>query len=416
MGLKLESTITLNSASFERGMERVKEVTLDSVKNFAIAAIGVAGIEEAFRRTIETASDLVNQSKELNIPIEKLQVLQQAAKDAGVDVGSLTMAMEKLNQARAMALGAGLTGDMSEKSEYLQMFQKLGVAESQLNTMSASDIIFGPIKDKLKNTDPEKIIEPLREIIGRAGGQIIPMFSTNLSELEEEMKKTGAIMDAEVAAKLKVVGDEFDIMSRVITSQLAPALLALAEWVYKIANKTAGKVAGAGAFYGQVSVGMQAAPNDPNNKNRMKDGRLNFWKELRDQIFDPKKNGAAIAAASGAEKPFDLNIKQFEEMLKNAAEKTKVTMPATNFLDMEKTKQTSGSRIPTDSLVKVGNFLGSNVGVKSASNLAMQTANNTKRAADTLDKIRIELPKAFTSKPSLGFSGLGLEDITMPNQ
>ena len=122
--------------TLKKVLTRVGERVADSVKSFVIGAVGVYGIEEAFRKTIETARELVNTSQRLDTSVETLQVLREAAKDAGVEFDKVADALNRLNVARQKALG----GD----AKSLQAFAALGVTATDLRTEKSGDIISEP--------------------------------------------------------------------------------------------------------------------------------------------------------------------------------------------------------------------------------------------------------------------------------
>ena len=171
MGLNLESKITLNSADFEKGMNRVASSVMSSVKTYALGAIGIVGIEQAFYKTIETSKELVNESKRMGVSVEMLQVLRKAAAGAGVEMETLAGAMEKVNEFRAKALGGG-----PEAAGALRAGRQLGISQQDLRTGSAQDIM-KVIGDKLKTTNPQELAAPLKEVLGRGFGPIIPLLT-----------------------------------------------------------------------------------------------------------------------------------------------------------------------------------------------------------------------------------------------
>jgi len=325
--------------------------------------------------------------------------LKEAAKDAGKEFDTVAASIEKINIARAKALG----GD----KKALAAFLGLGVSREDLLSKTGAQLFTGAISDTVKTTSPEQIAAPLKEVLGRGAGEAVAVLKTDFVELGKTMTATGAIMSSETAAKLKVLGDEFDIISQIIVSQLGPALLAFAEWAYKIILRGAGKMAGGFAFWGGVKAGMEAAPDEKNNPNRTSSGRLNFWKELFDQVFGAK-NKSALDAKDAAEKPFDLKIEEFAKRLEKAAEELKSPKP-----DFSKTEQVAktmaehASRQPKDSdnLIKVGNFLGASRGViANAQNVltqhAAETATNTRRTTEAVNMLTNVIQQYHSTNPA----------------
>ncbi len=91
-GLKLLAEIGLDSSGFEAGLKRAEGMAhgvAEGIKSFVVQAIGVLTVEQAISKTVETAKELVETSKRLSIAPEQLQVMRQAAKDAGVELGDV---------------------------------------------------------------------------------------------------------------------------------------------------------------------------------------------------------------------------------------------------------------------------------------------------------------------------------------
>src|SRR6185312_11847101 len=95
--------IGLDGSGFERGLRKIGSDAAASVKNLAVQAFGIYAIEQAIAKTVETATDLVNESKRLSLTVEQLQLLRQAAKNGSVEMDTLATAFERLDVARAKA-------------------------------------------------------------------------------------------------------------------------------------------------------------------------------------------------------------------------------------------------------------------------------------------------------------------------
>ena len=408
MGLNLESTISLNSANFERGMHSVKHSVADTVKGFVVGAIGVATIEQAFERTIKTAEELVNTSKRLGMTVEQVQLLRQAAKEAGTEMGTVSKALEKINLARAKALG----GDKSA----MVSFGALGVSKKDLETKRAADLFMGAISETVKKVSPEQIAAPLREVLGRGAGEGIAVLKTDFDELHHKMEDMGAIMSTEVAYKLHELEESLAFFGSVLIAQLAPAILWTAQALLKL-----------------LSSALQFAA----------------WVDNKTGLGQAAKNAGLIYEQKGAKGVYDYTATAIGSIVKNVAtgagfglskEQIKASLeyagvnqtqlqkdvkdsgsnPFTDFVnrmtktiadmisgkihpntvepDFSATADTANKlhsgRIESDSLVKVGNFLGSNIGaVHSAARMEQHAATQVAllRSIDTsLKKVMVK--------------------------
>jgi hypothetical protein len=227
---------------------------------------------------------------------------------------------------------------------YLRAFQALGISMAQLQTMPASQIISGTLAAKIKSTNPEEIAGPLREVFGRGFGQFIPVLKTDFDELGNKMRKTGALIESDMAAKLTAIGTEFDLVGRIITANLAPALLALAEWAYTLALKTGGKIAGGAAYVGGATTGMTLRDwGLISSALGTSGGTAIFSSETRKALykayqaaFGAENQKAGRAAMTAAEKPYDKSLSDFNEMLKKAAANLKKQPAILPNFDIEK--------------------------------------------------------------------------------
>ena len=226
MGLNLESTISLNSSSFERGMNRVAGSVSSVVKQMVVGAIGVYAIEKAIFSTIETSKELVNESKRMGVTVEQLQVMRKAASGANVEMDALATTMEKLNVFRAKALGGG-----SESATALKQAAQLGITLAMLKSSSAQDILFKAIGNKLKEVNPQAIAGPLREVLGRGYGQLIPLLTKDLDALQKKMESLGMIISGKTAYELKEFDTQLNSIKNILVSALAPALVSMAEFI-----------------------------------------------------------------------------------------------------------------------------------------------------------------------------------------
>lgn len=411
MPLNLTSKITLNSAEFEAGMDRVRGKITDSIKSFALGTIGVGTIAEAYRKTVDRAKELINESKRLDMTVEQVQILGKAAASAGIEFDTLATAISKIDEARAKALGGS--------REDLGAFRALGINRQDLLTKTAANLFTGPLSNAVKSNNIETIAEPLKAVLGRGAHEVVGTLKIDFDALGTKMKNTGAIMDGDVAAKLKLLSSQLSLMSMVITAQLAPAFLALGKFVYEVINKAGGNIAGVGGYWGAVySHFADKDPNmylksegDPYKNIRDKDGRINFWKELIGVL----KSDDPAAAFKAAQKPFELNLKSFNQSLADAADALKRPAPDFQKTATDAVRMRGDSHRESDSLISIGNYLGRSNQAVSGVVFAQQTAANTKHSADALDKIVTALAKPWNNSKFSIPNPLDMGGVSWPN-
>jgi hypothetical protein len=384
MALNLIGKIELDGAGFERGLHRAGEHVADFAKNAAVAAFGFYGVEESIRKTVETATELVNESKRLDLTVEQLQLLRQAAKDGGTEMDSLAGAFEKLNVARQKALSGSKDGQKISAS-----FEKLGVTEQQLRTQTAAALFMGPLAHAVGTHNVADISKELKDILGKSFGAAIPVLKTDFDELSEKMHKLGSVMDADTAVKLKALGDNFELLKNIMAAQLGPVLLTFVEAILAMI----GKIKGAAAFWGTITEHLETltpetAKADVMTKNGS--GKINFWKAIWAEMFEggaakPEvKNIPATEAAKAVEDDWTKTVDEMRKKLEKEAKD--ISHPKPIHVDEdESTPKGKKVHIPEDALVKVGNFLGANG--QTIERVNQQKIALLKRIADTNDKI-----------------------------
>jgi hypothetical protein len=165
------------------------------------------------------------------------------------------------------------------------------------------------------------------------------MLKTDFSELDGKMRMFGLLMSTDTALQLKLMGDEASMAALIVTTQLAPALVKLADWIFWFI----GRVEAIGSFLKAGTQGITmngvirslmnpTVPIDFSTKGALKAAKTTIqnWDAMTDDLH---KKIADLAAE-----------------LKN---------PKHPFFDIEGGVEKSQRMKEGDSLIRVGNFLGS---------------------------------------------------------
>lgn len=384
-GNRIVFETALDGTGFERGLARLGHTGAHGLKHFVLGAFGVYSVHQALHKTVETAEELVTASKRLDTTVEQLQVLRQAAKENQVEFGKLAGAFEKINLARAKALSGGKEG-----TKLLSQFKQLGVTEEMLRSKTAADLFTGPLAEKIRHSNVADIAAPLKAVLGKGFGQLIPVMKTDFEELEQKMKSLGSIMDTETAVALKHVKDEFDLLSNIIVAQLAPQLVNLADWLFKAVGEIKAFAAWLGSLSGSTSVSemvQDAAVAPYHERNLESDPDTVDPEDRKDaKIFFKRVKRYLRGASAAAEEVTAEWQKKMDEMRKHLKEQADLLKhPKPPELDFEakaeKQAKEKHQRAPaSDSLVAVGNFLGS-------SKAMMETL--AQRQVDLLTRIEV---------------------------
>ncbi len=411
MGLNLVGKIELDGAGFERGLHRAGDQVADLAKHAAIAAFGFYGVEESIKKTVETATELVNTSKRLDVTVEQLQLLRQAAKDGGTEMDTLASAFEKLDIARAKAF-AGDKGAIAA-------FNRLGITQDQLQKQTAASLFTGSISNAAKNNSVEDIGPALKEILGKGFGALIPTLKTDFDELSGKMKKLGSIMDTETAVKLKAVGDEFDLLKNIMATQLGPVLLTVIESLIVLIGKLHSTGVGLeellnskdGPVKGLASFGKMVVDSVINKipgalGEKLQDASDGYYQSIFGLSPKDALNnvlGAGQAFSDDDQEQQD-KIEAFRQRLREEADALNNPTPRRGD-EAPTTPEKKLHNIPADALVKVGNFLGSNGNTIERVN--QQKIQLLQRIADSNDKIFMNIQRNGIG----GIPGLGVPTV-----
>src|SRR5579863_1488214 len=93
-----------DSSGLEAALHKA-EHSLEGLKEMVVGAFSVEVIKEMAAHTMELGAQYTNTALALDMTVEQVQVLKQAAKDSGVEFEKLQATLDKLSVAKAKALG-----------------------------------------------------------------------------------------------------------------------------------------------------------------------------------------------------------------------------------------------------------------------------------------------------------------------
>lgn len=386
MGLKLVGEVSLDGSGFEAGLNKLEHAAGHfghTLKGVALEAFGIYTIEQAFAKTLETAKELVIESKRLGVGVEGLQVLRQAAKENNVEMTSLAKAFEKVDVAREKALGKSKEG-----KALLGRFGQLGISESDLRSKTAANLFMGQMHDKASSMNPETLGPILKSIMGKGFGEMIPMLTTDFEELQKKMEKFGAIMTTETALKLKQFSDEMELASQVIIAQLAPAMVSFAEAVLDLVGRIKEMAGFVGTMVGsrggvsnavmdegryrrllgqsELAEGMgMTTPGETRSRGLFRgDAHV---PDAEERAFMDKYEtdlGKAGQVALDAQDDWKSSVEAWRKKIEEEADKLRHP-PTPDFGgnpdEAAESKHRRQSHMGEDSMIRIGGFLGSNV-------------------------------------------------------
>jgi hypothetical protein len=212
---------------------------VSTLKNIAIGAVLAKGVSMAANAFMSasraalsyaaSAANAVDQTNDLaqrlGMSVESLQALQMAAKLSGVD--DATGALQKLTVAIGNAAESGKT----------EAFTNLGLDFQALQSMSPEEQ-FKAIQTAIAGlATPAEQAAAAVAIFGRAGVELLPLMSQNLAEVEERMRRLGAIVGDDQVEAIGGMNDALDMVKGTFNGIIGNVVGNLAPVVESLANE-----------------------------------------------------------------------------------------------------------------------------------------------------------------------------------
>jgi len=228
------------SRAMDRMGKQAKQTSRDvsTLKNFAIGAVlakGVSSVASAFlsagRAALSYAASAANAvdqtndlAQRLGMSVGSLQALQMAAKLSGVD--DATGALQKLTVAIGNAAESGKT----------EAFTKLGLDFQALQSMAPEEQ-FKAIQAAIAALPtPAERAAAAVSLFGKSGVELLPLMSQNLAEVEERMRRLGAIVGDDQVEAIGGMNDALDMVKATFDGIVGNVVGNLARVVESLAN------------------------------------------------------------------------------------------------------------------------------------------------------------------------------------
>lgn len=308
MSVILDIFIKGNSADFESSMKQVRSAaqrTGDAIGNSIGAkirgALSAAAVSAYAAKIINFADNITDLSEQLGKSTQELQEWGYAAEKNGSKLETVTKFFEQLAQAREKAL----SGDENA----LESFSRLGVSESALRKGGFEKLI----AEKVRNSNVQDIIGPLRDVGGKSAGELIPAMKAGIDEMAQAAHDAGVVLNDELLERIKSLKTETENWADVFKGPMARAIGFLAQQLGNIHDFTKIFVGGFGTFIGTLLGGgslADASSELESFANSVADDRIkkeqaiqqqaqlrasqtestNGVAKLRTISFEPKKN------------------------------------------------------------------------------------------------------------------------------
>lgn len=172
-------------------------------------------------RSVDATNDL---AQRLGMGVESLQALQMAARLSGID--DVTVALQKLTVAVGQAAESGKT----------EAFAKLGLDFAALQAMSPEEQFRAVQAAIAALPTPAERAAAAVALFGKSGVELLPLMSQNLAEIEERMKRLGAVVGSDQVEAIGSMNDALDMVKATFDGIIGNVVGNLAPVVESLAN------------------------------------------------------------------------------------------------------------------------------------------------------------------------------------
>lgn len=264
---------TRQATSAMRGLVAI-EVGKLLANGFARASSFISGYISDIRKTIDESAKLAQRT---GVAVEALQSLQIAAGRAGVD--NLEGALQRLT----ISIGDAGQGVKTAQDG----LARLGLSFAELSRLAPEDQFRAVAAEINKLPTQAEKAAAAADLFGRTGVELLPLFASNLQNIEERANKLGMVLSREQTAAIESMNDAFADVSDTIrgivgqvTANLAPVITELSE-----------------SFLGFVQGFKEFGGGGTGIANQITNGLLQFGQTLA-QIFDKAISGLASFAGN----------------------------------------------------------------------------------------------------------------------
>ena len=242
--LNLKAVLSLNGSGFALGLKRAESASKQfakEIKGEFARAFGTAAIIAYGAKVVNMADNIIDLSDRLGISTKALQEWGYAAKKSGSDIEAVTRFLEQLAVAREKALG----GDKGS----LESFSKLGVSQSDLESLSL-DEISRKIAGTVKGGNIQELIGSLKDVGGRSAGELVAAMKSL-----DDLSKSAPIISDESLEKLKLMKTEALGLADIFAGPVADGIGLFADAIRNAFSVFKVGAGGAAAFLGALSGG-----------------------------------------------------------------------------------------------------------------------------------------------------------------
>ncbi len=363
MGLRLKGEVALDGSGFEGGLKRLDKAAMNafsSVRNQLAAAFGVGAISAFAKKTIEFAGYMRDLSDETRVNVEWLQKMNNALAQNGSNAEELAKFITQIGKSREEAA-------KNPTGKEASAFGRLGMSSGDITGLSQQDFV-GKLIKGFAGSASLQAENDLMAVGGKTGRKMISTF-------RQGIESGGPIISEEVIDTLDEVGDQFFLLTQQLKRDLAPVLAELSRLLVPFMRFS-------GLYTsGSIALGKKAI--------------------LKDETALP--NWMAESAETVQTFESEQAIRRMQRKLERAMRRRREKTPPQFESDLEPLKelpQKAAPKLPSDALIAVGNFLGSNR--SNIETIGRETNLILRQSKSILTEIRDNLSASATPQNSMG--------------
>jgi phage-related protein len=230
-------TIKKSSTNFDGLSDKINSKVNGAFKGLAIGIGAItASMGLMLRSTMDNADTIMQLADITGLSAERLQELQYVGAKVDVELETMTGSQSKLIKAMAAAQGGAKTQS--------DAFKTLGVSVTDSNgNLRDSNVVFMEAIDALgKMQNPTEQSALALKIFGRGAMELNPLIkagSTEIANLTEEARKSGAVISGESMGAIDKFGDSTAAMKLQLTGVISQAFVPLMPQLQKMSDKLA---------------------------------------------------------------------------------------------------------------------------------------------------------------------------------
>ena len=200
---EIRNRATLDSTQFQAGLKNMQGgvqnlgSSLKAIPGIG-AALSIAGIAALARDAMKTADEIDNLSRQTGLGVETVQAYQIALDEAGLSMGNLQGALDRMKRAQAEAI----TGNVKATDT----FRRLGISQQELARMNTEQLLERVSKNMGELDGDADATAATFDLMGRNAGRLtdvlIQMNRDGIQAQIDNLKELGLLWDTEVISRL----------------------------------------------------------------------------------------------------------------------------------------------------------------------------------------------------------------------